>query len=260
MSKEAERHVESLASALSILEAFRGDERLRLKDLFERTGLNRSRILRFAGTLASRGFLDAEEATGTYGLGPKLYSIGWALHESRRRFSDAVRPVLKALAQESGDTAFFSSIRNDVRLVVAREESSEGLRFVVEEGQTRPLHNGASSKVLLAFASTDLRERCLSHYASSADADVASLREELAEIRATGVCISRGEVTKHGFAVAVPVLNCFGAPHVLTLAGPLTKLNDSVAEAHRKRLTEAGRSLSSIIGDATRAAAVEPSR
>ena len=50
-SREAERHVAAVTAALSILDCFVEDTSLRLRDLHERTGMQKSRILRLAGSL-----------------------------------------------------------------------------------------------------------------------------------------------------------------------------------------------------------------
>ena len=52
---EADRHVESVVSALTLLDCFERDEGLRLEDFHARTGLTRSRIIRLAGTLVHKG-------------------------------------------------------------------------------------------------------------------------------------------------------------------------------------------------------------
>jgi DNA-binding IclR family transcriptional regulator len=249
--KEAERHVQSLLLGLQILEAFQGDEKLRLKELHERTGLNRSRILRFAGTLCAAGFLEHDEATGGYALGSKLYGLGWHLHERFSRISELVRPSLKRLVSLSGDTAFYSIVQGSERLVVAREESPDGLRFTIQEGQTRPLHVGATSKVLLAFGPEPLRRRILAECAAVRDPDLYAA--ELAEVERKGVAISRGEATPHGFAISVPIARTGQSGcDALTVAGPLMKLTDDLIDIYVEGLTAEARIVSAALAKARR--------
>ncbi|WIY52387.1 IclR family transcriptional regulator [Devosia sp. YIM 151766] len=245
--QEEDRHVQALVAALSLLDAFDDDVGLQLKDFHTRTGLNRSRILRFAGTLKACGYLYVDPVTNAYHLGPRLQAIAWMLQKSRGRFLAVVRPALRDLAGATGDTAFFSSIHNGLRLVVAREESSEGLRFVVDEGQTRPLHVGASSRVLLAFAPSAYRERILAQLTEESSDQIEALLAELESIRRIGFSVSRGEVTAHGFAIAVPVENETDFPDVITLAGPLTKLTDVLIEKYVDRLKIASASLTDAV-------------
>jgi len=94
MSAEAERHVESVQSALRLLTCFESDTGLRLVDLHERTGLTRSRIIRLAGTLASEGFLSYDDASSRYYLGPNLFRVGSLLSKRYSDSSEALRPCL----------------------------------------------------------------------------------------------------------------------------------------------------------------------
>lgn len=261
MPAESERHVQSVVAALQILEAFDSDHPLRLKDLHDRTGLNRSRIIRFAGTLRAAGFLEYDEPSGAYSLGPKLYAIGWLMRARLSRISDLVRPTVRRLVEASGDTAFFSIRQGSERLVVVREESREGLRFIVHEGSRRPMHAGATGKVLLAHAPDDVRRSVIdgavtSKLTPATPTDPEILARELEDVARTGFAVSRGEATAHGFAVAVPVFQPGQSGcSALTIAGPLSKLTDELAERYvtllRGEADGITRSLSSGSGSET---------
>ncbi|MDF2797935.1 MAG: transcriptional regulator, IclR family [Devosia sp.] len=234
MAKEAERHVQAVAAALEVLAAFDADRPLRLKEIYERTGQHRSRLLRLLGTLEAYGFIESNEREGTYALGRVLHTFGTMVQERFERLSDSVRPALKRLVAATGDTAFFSSAQGMNRLVVASEESTEALRFTAKEGQTRPLHLGASSKVLLAFGDAGTLERAMM---AVPDDERGALEPELAAIREAGFAVSSGQVTAHGFAVAVPVLRQGASGcDVLTLAGPLGKLGPDLINRYVEEL------------------------
>lgn len=230
MTKEAERHVQAVAAALEVLGAFDADRPMRLKEIYDRTGQHRSRLLRLLGTLEAYGFIESNERDGTYALGRMLHTFGTLVQERFNRLADTVRPALKRLVAATGDTAFFSSAQAMNRLVVACEESTEALRFTAKEGQTRPLHVGASSKVLLAFGDNGTLERAMT---AVTEGERGVLDLELAAIRKTGYAVSSGQVTAHGFAVAVPVLRRGASGcDVLTLAGPLGKLGPDLIERY----------------------------
>ena len=76
VAKESEHQVEAVAKALNILECFTASQpELSLKQLSEKTGLYKSRILRLCGTLIAYGFLIRQEKS-LYKLGPKLMMLG----------------------------------------------------------------------------------------------------------------------------------------------------------------------------------------
>ena len=256
MARESDRHVHSVIDALRLLEAFNSGGSLRLQDLHARTGLNRSRILRYAGTLQAGGYLE-RRANGEYALGLKLYALGSLLAERVESLTDLVRPALRRLSDASENTTFYSILQGFDRLVLAREEAGEGLRFVVTEGSRRPLHSGATGKLLLAYGPPELQERilddpALSHSTRPASVDREALRRDLVRIRSDSFAISRGEATPHGFAVAVPVVLQRGGGvqyDALTIAGPLGMLDDELAEEYVGMLQEEASAVSRILAD-----------
>ncbi|TKT69441.1 IclR family transcriptional regulator [Aquamicrobium sp. LC103] len=237
--KEADRHIVAVSAALEVLAAFDRDVPLRLKDLHERTGQNRSRLLRLLGTLENHGFVQSNSTDGTYELGGVLYRLGSLMNDRFSRVDATIRPVLKRLVAETGDTAFFSSVEGLRRVVVVAEESTEALRFTAREGQSRPLHLGASSKVLLAFADAETRERAM---AMVSEDEHPAILKDIDEITANGFAVSRGEITPYGFAIAVPVTQDGGRVGALSLAGVLSKLSPDLIDQHVDRLrSEAAR-------------------
>ena len=244
MAAEAERHIESVSAALRLLACFDSDVGLRLLDLYERTRLNRSRILRLAGTLVANGFLEHDGRTSTYRLGPALFAAGSLVAGRFSDLAEAVRPVLRALVADTGDTAMFSIVSGHTRLVLSKEEPEDALRYTVQEGQNRPISGGASGRVILAFCDEALRSQVLQsgELVTASDAPArqgAALNERLAHIREAGFDWSVGELTPHAFAIAVPVLSrrdeLLG---VLTLAGLEAKLTPALRERYVQLLKE----------------------
>ena len=74
--KESAKQIESVDKALGLLNCFSDSiQELSLKQLSEKTGLYKSRILRLCGTLMAHGFLIRLEGS-VYRLGPKLMTLG----------------------------------------------------------------------------------------------------------------------------------------------------------------------------------------
>lgn len=240
--RESERHIEAVAAALSLLDAFvDAPGELRLKELEARTGLNRSRLLRLAGTLEAAGYLQSNGGTQGYALGGKLMLLGRLVSERHAMLERVVRPSLASLAAATGDTAMLSVVRGTHRLLLAREAPDEGICFVAREGASRPLHLGASGRVLLANLPPAEQQALLR-------AMPEGIADTLAAIRAQGFAVSHGEATPHAFAVAVPLCDGDGRLHgALSLAGPLSKLTEDLAAAHVGQLLQAASALSDEI-------------
>ncbi|WCT73790.1 IclR family transcriptional regulator [Sphingomonas naphthae] len=261
-ARESERHVAAVTAALAILDCFEEDATLRLRDLHERTGMQKSRIMRLAGSLAASGYLTVERGTGGYRLGPKVQRLAQIVAEGSAEIAETMRPILSRLALELGDTCFFSVVRGLERMVVEQASPEQALRFVLSEGQMRPLHVGATGKVLLAFGPEGLRQRVLSGaltpLTQATTVDAERLRREIGQARAQGYLVSRGEATAHSYALAVPVLDGAGVlMGALSIAGPGSRLPADqeivVASALHRALAEAGLASSSIDQQETQA-------
>ena len=226
---EASRHVAAVAAALTILSCFHGDEDLSLAEIHRRTGITKSRILRLAGTLQQHGFLWTEPARNGYRLGPALLRLGQGLGRRFHDIAEVLAPLLRKLARDSGDTALYSVMQAGGRVCVASEEPDRAVRFTVPTGSVRPLHAGASGRVLLAFGPDEVRREFLRVASLPAltgrtPTDPARLEREIAGARRRGFAVSQGEAQPDSFAVAVPVMDDGGALlGALSIAGPVSR-------------------------------------
>jgi DNA-binding IclR family transcriptional regulator len=252
--RESERHVEAVAKALSILECFTGSEpELSLKQLTEKTGLNKSRILRLCGTLADQGFL-VRMARSSYRLGPKLMMLG-KIYERTNTLASVARPILRELASLTGESASLFVIEGAKRLCVAREEGPSPIRYIIREGDLLELYVGAGGKALLAYAYEEFRRqvlngRVLERFTSSTIVEWDRLEEELEIIRGQGYAVSKGERTPEAAAVAVPVFDHESKVcAALTIAGPVQRFSTEHCQEMLKSLQASARKLSLLLGN-----------
>ncbi len=148
---KSEKRVEAVERALSILEAFSTQHmHLTLAQLAEETGLYKSTILRLSASLIRYGYL-VKYDNGTYGLGPSLWRLG-SLYRLNFDLGVSIRPELRFLVQETGETASFYVRHGAERLCLYRENSPNLIRYHLEEGNRLDLKTGASGRILSYFA------------------------------------------------------------------------------------------------------------
>lgn len=136
--------------ALRVLASFDADQKsATLADLAKKTGINKTTLLRILATLDAYGFC-RRLADGRYQLGPELLRLG-SLYQETFDLVDFVRPVLAALAEQTGESAALYVPENEGRVCLCRAESLRSIRHFVREGQRLPLARGASGRVILAF-------------------------------------------------------------------------------------------------------------
>ncbi|MGQ9696181.1 MAG: IclR family transcriptional regulator [Thermodesulfobacteriota bacterium] len=251
--KESKRHVEAVLKALDILECFQRQPQLSLKKISEVTGLHKSRIMRLCGTLISRGYLLYEGETGQYKLGPKIISLSRSYEQSNDLLSLA-RPLMRNLAQETGESASLFIVDGLNRLCIAREEGTYSIRYNIIEGQRMPLYAGAGGKVLLAFAEKDLRKKVLKkgHLKKLTPHTINNpkqLLKELEIIREQGYAASFGERDAEVAALAAPIFNHEGKICAsLSIAGPISRFSREHNVQHFKILLATAKRLSEMLG------------
>ena len=84
-----------------------------LVELVRESGLTRPTVHRLLASLAAEGLLDHDPRSGNWVLGPEILLLG-SVASARFPLEDIARPSLRRLAEETGESAFFS-IRRGAR-------------------------------------------------------------------------------------------------------------------------------------------------
>jgi DNA-binding IclR family transcriptional regulator len=219
-----------------------------VSDLARRLGISKTVVHRILQSLASRGLVVPDPRRRTYALGPAAAALGVrALRELDLR-REAL-PVLRRLQHETGETTTVSALVGSVRVYLDQVVSLQEVKMTVELGRPAPLHAGASSKVVLAFAPDDLRERVLAGplppLTERTVVDRERLAAELARIREDGVAATLGERQSGAGSVAAPVIGADGAvAGAISVCGPLTRFTPAVVERYRPLVRAAGEEVS----------------
>jgi DNA-binding IclR family transcriptional regulator len=149
------KRTEAVERAISILLAFtRLEPKKSLAQLARDTGLHKSTILRLINSLALYGFIEKDE-DGLYSIGASVWHLGLIFGQ---QFNDGetIRPVLRMLVEQTGETAtFFVRAGND-RVCLFRENWHNLAHYGVEEGMRLRLRDGASGLVLMHFTGDEL--------------------------------------------------------------------------------------------------------
>lgn len=134
--------VRFLDRALAIMDCFDFQDReFSLAAIGQRTGLNKTAVLRLASNLVNRGYLKFEIGSGSYSLGIKLFELGSIVFSS---FSlrKAASSLMTELQQETSATVLLGALMDD-RLVYLDKREAEGIvRIASDIGWRRAPHHG----------------------------------------------------------------------------------------------------------------------
>ena len=121
-----------------------------LLEISERAGLNKTTTHRLLQALSSEAMVERDEAHGTYRLGAGMMALGvQALSSSDLRIR--VRPMLKQLARETGETATLEVPIDTSMLILDEVAGSHFVGAAGNVGTRWPLHATSTGKALVAF-------------------------------------------------------------------------------------------------------------
>jgi IclR family transcriptional regulator, acetate operon repressor len=209
-------------------------------------GLSKAVVFRILVSLQDRGYVEVDEPTRRYLLGPKSLALGMSYLE-RTDIRETARGALTQLSAETGETATLSVRSGWERMYVDQVTPAGDIKMVVPIGRPFPLHAGSSSKAFLAFLPGEERDRYLSErpLVALTDATItarSALLADLEQIRTRGYAASCGERQPGAGSVAAPVLDREGLPvAVVSVCGPIERFRARFDEAARLLVAETQR-------------------
>lgn len=196
-----------------------------LAELVRESGLTRPTVHRLLSSLAAEGLLDQDPASGHWVLGPEILLLG-SVASARFPLEDIARPSLRRLAEETGESAFFSIRRGAETVCLLREEGSFPVRsFVLHEGVRFPLGVASAGTAIMAFLPPEEQEEILADWEAHAGSFAAGHTEErvranLELTRSTGYSVNPGLVLEGSWGMGAAVFDRRGRPAwALSLTG-----------------------------------------
>ena len=208
---------QSIRRAVGILRLLAvGQERgVRLTDIAEESGLNRTTVHRILRVLAEEGAVEQDAESRRYMIGQEVSLLGLA-RSARFPIRAIADPYLQHICEHAGDTVFLT-IRNGFdSICVDRKTGSYPIKVLsIEVGARRPLGVGVGGLALLAFLAEDeaaaiikANEQRLTRHKLAP----AKLIERVRQTRSKGYAYTEVGVVPGTRAIAVPVLDASREP------------------------------------------------
>ncbi len=232
--------IERALDALSLF-AESSSPSLGVTEIAQALGLSKAVVHRILASFRAKGFVELDETTRRYSLGPKILFLGLT-YLDRVDVVSVAREAMARLCAETGETATLSVRSGGHRVYVDQVTPPRDVKMSVALGLPYPLHAGASSKAFLAFLPAEDIDAYLAQdlgkLTDKTVVDPKALRKELARIRELGYAQSFGERMEGACAVAAPVFGRDGLPAgVISVCGPLERFRGSAAAAAELLLT-----------------------
>jgi DNA-binding IclR family transcriptional regulator len=204
---------QSVDRALTILVSCAGAPR-RLGELADELAVHKSTALRLLQALERRAFMRRTH--------DGLWAIGFGLTDVAQAALDhidvrvAARPHLSRLGRELGHTLHLAELSGTDVVYVDKVEGDGAVRMRSRVGAAAQLHTAGVAKVVIAFASDEVRRAALAsasyqRFTATTLTSPAALARQLDEVRARGWAADDGECEDYLSCVAVPIRDHTGA-------------------------------------------------
>jgi DNA-binding IclR family transcriptional regulator len=239
---------QALERALRVLRdiASSGALGCRLIDLQRSTGLTKPTAHRIAQTLVRHDFATYDESRRRYFLGAEITILSVSAPSDLPDLREMSRQEMRALAQETGDTAYLMVRSGNDVVCVAREIGPYPIKALTGEiGARRPLGVGAGGVMLLASVSNEEADMILKsnrhRMRGFPNASQRAIRNAVKKAREAGHAFSGGLVIRAVRGIGVAVRDRRGRAVAALSVGAIRErmtrshVDDVIAALHRAR-------------------------
>ncbi|MFZ3566041.1 IclR family transcriptional regulator [Streptomyces sp. BH097] len=245
MPAESSSTMRSLDRAFDVLGVLEDSRQpLRLSEVARRAGLHVATAQRILNVLVDRGYA-AKEDTG-YTAGPASLATAHAFLVTNR-LSQVALPVLQELAATTHLAASLYVRVGSARVLIARVEGRNPLRYQLPIGEKLPLHLGAGKALAASLPEPELdtfiKEATPFTRISGEQVTADELAADLRRVRADGYALSLSERVLGVAAVSAPISTPDEVLGALSVTGSSTELTE---DDHPHLISEVRRAADAI--------------
>lgn len=246
--EEEKKTVRAVERALDVLLCFASGHEWGLTEIAGRVGLHKSTVHRLLATLEDRGFVTRDASTEKYRLGLSVLELSANLSRSDDP-SVVLLPEMERLRDQLSETVSLYVRDRMERVRIQAVQSTQAIRRVATVGARLPLSVGASSKVLLAFGDSGIRDNVLADAGWPVLLDRVTFGHQLDDILAAGYATSFEEREPGAAAVSAPIFNRSGKlVAALSVSGPSNRLTPERMHEYAPAIIEAAHRMGTILG------------
>jgi DNA-binding IclR family transcriptional regulator len=173
--------------------------------------LNKSTVHNILNTLTQHKFLEQNDTTRGYRLGPALAELG-SMVRNQLDVREVARPYLRRLMERTNATCLLGTFDGQAITIVDKEEPMADVRVAASIGMKIPFCAGAFGQAFLAYLPSETVDHLLVNpglkaFTPTSITDPDQYRLALASVRARGYALDDNEEYLRGVeAIAVPIL------------------------------------------------------
>lgn len=180
--------IQSVSHALDVLEELaKAGSEVGVTELAKRLKLHKNNVFRLLATLELRGYVEQNKDTEDYRLGVKALELGQA-YLTQSKLVQRAAPILKSLGEKIGETVSLAVLQNGSVQFPLSFESKRPVKVAPRVAVSFPAKQNACGRLLTA----QLPDSILSEMLSTNTPHDAAIKNQLSELRSSGLVIDRG--------------------------------------------------------------------
>jgi DNA-binding IclR family transcriptional regulator len=245
--------VQSIDRAVAILDCFSEEKKeLKLSEISERLGLNKSTVHGIISTLKYHGFISQDEETQKYKLGIRFVQFGDLVINSMNIRNAAV-PVIDAVCEKIEETVHVAMLDGLDVVWIEKRECTKSIKTSTKIGARLPAYTTADGKIIICYQNKDKIKNYLpkriSQYTNNTITNKGEFIKKLEEMKKNGYAIDNEEYVEGLKCVAAPIFDHDGKVRFsLSTTGPAFRMNEERIKELIVIIKEAANEISQRIG------------
>lgn len=182
--------IQSVSHALDVLEELcKSLGEVGVTELSKRLKLHKNNVFRLLATLELRGYVEQNPDTEDYRLGVKALQLGQSyIHQST--LVNRALPIVRALSDQLGETVSFAVLQGGQVQYPISVETKRAVKVSPRVAVSLPAKMSVSGRLLTA----QLPDSILAEVLATNTPQDAAIKNQLNELRSSGVIIDRGAI------------------------------------------------------------------
>lgn len=245
--------VQSIDRAVAILDCFSEEKKeLRLSEISERLGLNKSTVHGIISTLKYHGFISQDEETQKYKLGIRFVQFGDLVINSMNIRNAAV-PVIDAVCERIEETVHIAMLDGLDVVWIEKRECTKSIKTSTKIGARLPAYTTADGKIIICYQNKDKIKNYLPkripQYTKNTITNKGEFIKKLEEMKKNGYAIDNEEYVEGLKCVAAPIFDHNGKVRFsLSTTGPAFRMDEERIKELIVIIKEAANEISHRIG------------
>lgn len=247
------KKVQSIDRAVSILECFSEDKKeLKLSEISEKLGLNKSTVHGIITTLKYHGFISQNEETQKYKLGIRFIEFGDLVINSLN-IRNAALSVIDEICEKIEETVHVAMLDGIDVVWIVKKECTKSIKTSTKIGARLPAYTTADGKMILCYIDKNKIKNYLPKqipkYTQNTITNKSLFYKSLDEINENGYTIDNEEFIEGIKCVAAPIFDHDGNVRFsLSTTGPAFRMTDEKIKELVVIIKEAANEISRRIG------------